>query len=358
MRKFNSIDSKTGIFSGVGSTAVSEDMLRDIVTADRIQMRDCCITEKPGMDIFIDPVLTTSQVRSGASHLAPTQPSEEATGEGDCMPTDMPIWVINLEWDTERRAFMEHQLRELGVTYEITKAVDGATLTAEDLTAYSAARAKMHHGRDLVPGEIGCALSHIRLWERVVREAHAHVLVLEDDVVIGRMLIEVLSCAARFPTDWDFINFATLAPQVPFGEPIHDIHQAAYLRGVIGLTGAYLIRNRGAKKLLSKAFPIRVPIDRFAGGLARCGLISYGVHPKVAVQRGGPDNSRIGRRPKPFLWRKRNELERIGRLLLVLLGLRSVPKPILNPGKGVLDTGHGVQWPRPSAVKRIRDSVD
>ena len=35
--------------------------------------------------------------------------------------------------------------------------------------------------RDVLPGEVGCMVSHIKVWERVVAEGLDRVLVLEDD---------------------------------------------------------------------------------------------------------------------------------------------------------------------------------
>jgi GR25 family glycosyltransferase involved in LPS biosynthesis len=41
---------------------------------------------------------------------------------------DLPIWVLNLERSKERRAFMEKQLQNLDLEFEIIKAVDGKLL--------------------------------------------------------------------------------------------------------------------------------------------------------------------------------------------------------------------------------------
>lgn len=46
-----------------------------------------------------------------------------------------PILVINLEKSVERRAFMTAQLTQLGLPFELVKAVDGDTLTPQALKA-------------------------------------------------------------------------------------------------------------------------------------------------------------------------------------------------------------------------------
>ena len=197
------------------------------------------------------------------------------------MERSLPVWVLNLERSTERRAFMEEQLLRLQLDYEIVAAVDGRSLSIEDKKQYSRKDAMRCCDRELSPGEVGCALSHIRMWQRLIRECIDEVLILEDDVLLGEMFLHVLRHRSRFPADWELINFVTDAPHIPFGNPICDIYKVCRFQGWANRTGAYLINRRGAQKLLNHAFPIRWPADGITGRIYITELVSYGIDPNV-----------------------------------------------------------------------------
>jgi glycosyl transferase family 25 len=247
------------------------------------------------------------------------------------MEKNRHIWVINLKEDTERRSIMERQLKGLDLKYEIVEAVEGETLTEEDLKIYSATQAVRRYGRELVPGEIGCALSHINIWKRMEREGISEVLVLEDDVRIGEMLIRIIDRSHLFPRDWELINFSTRASQIPFGEPICDIYRMGRFRGISLTLSAYYINLLGAKKMLTKIYPLFCPIDHLTGNDFGDNLVSYGIFPGVAAHNLAPESSRIGiRRRTGFLERKTDELKYITKIILDFFGLLPLARKVLN----------------------------
>ena len=80
----------------------------------------------------------------------------------------VPIWVLNLRRDEDRREKIEKHLHSLGVHFHFVDAVDGSLLTKKELKSYSKKAAITNYGRELKPGEIGCAFSHIKMWEMIV----------------------------------------------------------------------------------------------------------------------------------------------------------------------------------------------
>ncbi|MEM7132764.1 MAG: glycosyltransferase family 25 protein [Chloroflexota bacterium] len=196
---------------------------------------------------------------------------------------DLPIWVLNLERETERRRFITQQLNELGIDFELIKAVDKETLTTEELSHYSKQAAFKSEARELSRDEIGCVLSHANMWQRMVDEKIPEVLILEDDVRVSRALFDVLANRHKFPDDADFINFSTQAPQISFGEYISEIYRVSEHQTDANMTSAYWITNRGAQKLLAQTYPIRWPADGLTGRTYMTGLVSYGIYPNVAM---------------------------------------------------------------------------
>jgi glycosyl transferase family 25 len=195
----------------------------------------------------------------------------------------LPIWVLNLKKDRHRLRFISKQLRALGLDFTVVEALDGAFLSPEDWMRYSRERALQFSGRELTPGEVGCALSHARMWERMVREGLKELLIFEDDVWIGRALPDILRHRSRLPKDWELVNFSTDAPQEPFGDFLTDIYRASRHKELPDRASAYLLNTKGAKKLLGHVYPIGHTADGLTWRTDITGVISYGVYPRVVI---------------------------------------------------------------------------
>lgn len=211
--------------------------------------------------------------------------------ELDKTTLDLPIWIVNLEKDIDKRQFMEDQLRKLELNYEIIPAIDGKLLSENDLVFYSKTIALRDFGRELTPGELGCANSHIKLWHSIVDHNYDEVLILEDDIHIGRDLVDILRHRDKLPSDYQHINFSTKAKQRPIGDFVFDIFRASNHIERAYSTEAYLLTNSGARKLLDLVYPLYMPIDNF---ISIADIVSYGIYPKVAVS--GNFSSGIGQR--------------------------------------------------------------
>ncbi len=206
------------------------------------------------------------------------------------MKTIPPIWIINLEKDIARRNYMEQHLQELGLSYEIIPAINGENLSPELLSFYSPFMAKIRTGRELTKGEIGCALTHARLWERMEKENLSEVVILEDDVKLEQEFVRCLENFNHFPSFVEFVNFTSPVQQKPFGKPIFDDYYPTLLLDVSLLLSCYLLTARGVKKLLYHVYPLVLPADELTGRAYITGMVSVGVFPKVA-QTGIFDSS-------------------------------------------------------------------
>lgn len=93
----------------------------------------------------------------------------------------MKTFVINLPEQAARREQLGARLAALGLDFEIVDAVDGRKLASGTLAArYDAVRAARDY-REMSPSEIGCALSHLEVYRRIVSDRLPLALVLEDD---------------------------------------------------------------------------------------------------------------------------------------------------------------------------------
>lgn len=98
----------------------------------------------------------------------------------------IPIFVVSLARAADRRAAMHAHLSGLGLAFEIIDAVDGRTLAPEQVDAI------MPKGTPLSLGDLGCYLSHMSIYKRMVAEGIGLALILEDDASLNPMVAPLL----------------------------------------------------------------------------------------------------------------------------------------------------------------------
>ena len=120
----------------------------------------------------------------------------------------MKVFYINLDKDTDRREHMEKQLTSLGFEYERFPAVDGRNPEIE--TDYDEKIALRKNRVALTPGELGCAMSHRALYEKIVKENIDYMLIMEDDVKLPDNFSKIVETEISKNTNnkrWDYLSF-------------------------------------------------------------------------------------------------------------------------------------------------------
>lgn len=178
-------------------------------------------------------------------------------------PFAPPIFVINLERSSDRRESIASQLASIGIDFEIFPATDGTKLSESELAKYDEQYVSGQIARPMSPSEVGCYLSHTRLWRKIVEEDIPWAVVLEDDLDIHDGLTDILAAIDKLPFEWDFIRLAGLIPTPCC--PLYTLDDkfvlSVLLQGASG-SQASCISLAGARKLLAYATPlIRGTID-------------------------------------------------------------------------------------------------
>lgn len=108
----------------------------------------------------------------------------------------MKVFVINLDRNPERLKSVTGQLAALGIEFERIVAVDGRAEARRPTV-----REFLVNAGFLTPGERGCAMSHLKVCERMIRDGLPMAAVFEDDVRLGGELPRVLAEIADFMSD-------------------------------------------------------------------------------------------------------------------------------------------------------------
>jgi len=199
-----------------------------------------------------------------------------------------PIWVLNLRRSPERRALITEHLDSLGLDHELIAAVDGRALSPSDLAAsYDASRAIAQIGRELTRAEVGCCLSHLGLYRRQVEQGLDEVVILEDDAVVAPEFLEIMRRRDALPPDWELVSFFRGDTLVSYWgrRALDGRHRCVKFASIAWGAVGYLLRQSGARKLLTHGLPVHMEADRLIGGGVPTGVRLYGLDPPCIRER-------------------------------------------------------------------------
>lgn len=120
-------------------------------------------------------------------------------------------FYINLDHRVDRRESIESQLSALNIKAQRVSASVGRELIQEQKSFVNLEDFYCLMKRCISDGEIGCALSHRRIWQHIVDKNIDYTLVLEDDVIIDKRLVDLLR-VDNFYCNYDFINLSSSEP--------------------------------------------------------------------------------------------------------------------------------------------------
>lgn len=247
----------------------------------------------------------------------------------------LPTYVISLPESTERRESCFKACREAGLEPQWFEAVNGRELIKE----YKAAPEKfagrielkdkivlkLGFGRQvtvadkLIGSELGCALSHLKLYEKIAADNSLYALILEDDTLVTPEVKEVLPLILAKDDRWDIVQLAHdsgirgfFMPQtisldakrkwqlkregMGWLDPIFNRRRASFL------CAAYIINRKAAAKLAELGFPVKLPADYLMGLCAYHKQRMFTLHPQKDFVRlglfGSTINTANSSRPK------------------------------------------------------------
>lgn len=177
----------------------------------------------------------------------------------------MHAYVINLARSLDRRAHITAELKKTGLDYKIITAVDGRELDLHDSTLIDSSLL----ARNSFPvGTAGCALSHLRAYQKIVADGLEEALVLEDDVTLPADLGALADAVAGHLTGAEvaLLNYGSKETLKISLEGSVDLPPARVLAlpidvGQLVNAGAYVITREACKRMNESAPPVRANAD-------------------------------------------------------------------------------------------------
>lgn len=173
------------------------------------------------------------------------------------------VFLINLDKSSERLARCQEFFEQFDIEFERIPAVYGKDLSEQQITEfYDSARNAVGYKKPLGVGELGCYLSHIKCWQKIIEEELDYALILEDDF----KLTESFKDFERVFSDlanWDYVRIAYTTRNSGVSEraKINDDYDLVYYKKVPINTLAQAVSYAGAQKLLANSKRVFRPID-------------------------------------------------------------------------------------------------
>ena len=171
----------------------------------------------------------------------------------------MKIYIINLEKDINKRKKIKNRLDNINIKYEIINAIDGINTDLYVQKGIYKGWVDSYHNRYITKGEIGCALSHYYIWERIINENIEKAIILEDDVeVLDKDFIEKVN-NVKYKYDLLYLSRKKIT-----GKSETSITKDIAFASPSYWTCSYAISLPGAKKMKNDIFLENIiPVDEY-----------------------------------------------------------------------------------------------
>ena len=194
----------------------------------------------------------------------------------------MHTYIINLQKSSDRRKNIKENLKnESELEYEFIEAVDGRQLSEKEIELlFNVKKAEKKSGWKVLPGEIGCTLSHQKCYKELISSMYNYVLILEDDVVIKEKISSKVNIIDKImnvnePRILLISGLFIFSKKLTIdGENVGIVKDAA-------LTHSYCINKAAAQKLIEPRPYIRADDWRY---LIHKDVTVYGLIPHLVNQ--------------------------------------------------------------------------
>ena len=207
------------------------------------------------------------------------------------------VYIVNLKLSKARK---EQILRELNKqkikNFELIEAVDGNKLNKEEIYLHTFKNEKNFNpwGPKLTNSQIGCALSHIKIYKKFVKSEFEYALILEDDAIfldnfttdLKNFIIKNLKFKRQILLLSELKEFIKTPIDKIENYEVVNVTNAFF-------THAYFINKEAAKSIVKFNYPIKTWADNFVLFKLYCDIELTGLNPYLLDQDKTNFNSTV-----------------------------------------------------------------
>ena len=169
-----------------------------------------------------------------------------------------------MDSSVDRLEQITKQCSKFHIEFERVSAIRGDSLSAEQKSKiYDSSANQKKYSKLLNDGEIGCYLSHVACWNKIITDELDYALILEDDAILSNDLTAFIGHISHLSPNWDYIKLS-------HGRKTKHILEQLILADNLSInsclklpstTTGQFVSLVGAQKLVDSAYPISRPID-------------------------------------------------------------------------------------------------
>lgn len=191
---------------------------------------------------------------------------------------------------------MQAEFQRVGWDATFVSAIDGRSRIDIELLLRTGVLSPRNRSlrNPLSAAEIGCYLTHERVWQQILDSGQPYAIVCEDDILVRDPAINLRHLARRLPAGCDLFYLYYMNDSPGLTAPAFDAASdrrvdtvdsyEVYAAWSCGGSQCYLITASGARKVLAWCRPIRFPIDGYLARMSAAGRLgTFAIHPRAIV---------------------------------------------------------------------------
>ena len=202
------------------------------------------------------------------------------------------FYVIILDRSVDRMKRFVENFRSFPIPYIRVSAIEGRNLTIP-VKDYDALMFFIYTGRDALPGEIGCFLSHIKVLRMFLESEKEFAFICEDDAMPISESHEAIEQAISRSRSWDLLRLfgGRFKTSFPYQSLTSNHSLCTSITGMVATAG-YIVNRHAAEILVKRLLPMTSLYDcaLFHG---RVGVMEATVYPDCILRNEFSNTSTI-----------------------------------------------------------------
>ncbi|BEH99513.1 glycosyltransferase family 25 protein [Edwardsiella ictaluri] len=204
----------------------------------------------------------------------------------------MKVFIINLKRDLQKKHEIINECDQLNISHEIIEAVSGIDLSATEIDHLIDKDAQIY----LTKGEIGCSLSHLRIYQKIISEDLPYALILEDDAILHDDLSEVIHAIENVIDKEKSHAYLLYKTNCVYSNKEIKLSEkySLYESNAPTYTHGYVVTNKTARLITEINTPVRLEADAWRNFYFEKNIRSYSLNIDLITSRDqSKENSTI-----------------------------------------------------------------